>query len=215
MNLISTMLGFIGRKIKNLENEVGKINSTLDDVSPAPKVIPIERGGTGCTTIEDTKKTFGVSTIGVLNGVLDYGVYFSENKSAFLTFNFNNKSEVSELLKPTSSGLIQHIDINFSGIVVVDFSLYLYTGFKANSLVSITLLHTPQDGKIEQATFSTRTTMQNPEVHFVGSKILNVKPGDSLRFSVSSDSNDGYIASEVGDTPTKASTVSLLAIKTS
>lgn len=50
MNLISTMLGFIGRKIKNLETEVGKINSTLDDVSPAPKVIPIERGGTGATT---------------------------------------------------------------------------------------------------------------------------------------------------------------------
>lgn len=57
MNLISTMLGFIGRKIKNLETEVGNINSTLDDVSPAPKVIPIERGGTGCTTVYDVKKT--------------------------------------------------------------------------------------------------------------------------------------------------------------
>lgn len=52
MNLISTMLGFIGRKIKNLETEVGKINTTLDNVSPAPKVIPIERGGTGATTID-------------------------------------------------------------------------------------------------------------------------------------------------------------------
>ena len=215
MNLISTMLGFIGRKIKNLETEVGKINSTLDDVSPAPKVIPIERGGTGCTTIEDTKKTFGVSTIGVLNGVLQDGIYFSENKSQYLTFNFNNKSEVNELLKPIYNDLIQHIDINFSGIVIVNLSLYLYTGFKANSLVSMKLLHTPQDGKIEQVIFNTRTTMQNPEVHFIGSKMLNVKPGDRLRFSVSSDSNDGYIANEDGDSPAKASTISLLAVKTS
>lgn len=214
MNLISTMLGFIGRKIKNLETEVGKINSTLDDVSPAPKVIPIERGGTGCTTIEDTKKTFGISTMGVLNGVLRDGIYFNNN-SAFLSFDFDNKSEVNELLKPIYNDLIQHIDINFSGIVIVDFSLYLYTGFKANSLVSMKLLHTPQNGKIEQVIFNTRTTMQNPEVHFVGSKILNVKPGDRLRFSVSSNSNDGYIGNEVSDTPAKASAISLLAIKTS
>lgn len=56
MNLISIMLGFIGRKIKSLETEVGKINSTLDDVSPAPKVIPIERGGTGAVTSTDARK---------------------------------------------------------------------------------------------------------------------------------------------------------------
>ena len=37
MNLISTMLGFIGRKIKNLETEVGKINSTRVAYIPKPE----------------------------------------------------------------------------------------------------------------------------------------------------------------------------------
>lgn len=69
MNLISTMLGFIGRKIKNLETEVGKINSTLDDVSPAPKVIPIERGGTGATTTNGAlDNLFGESPLPISRG---------------------------------------------------------------------------------------------------------------------------------------------------
>ena len=37
MNLISTMLGFIGRKIKNLETEVGNINSTRVAYIPKPE----------------------------------------------------------------------------------------------------------------------------------------------------------------------------------
>ena len=69
MNLISTMLGFIGRKIKNLETEVGNINSTLDDVSPAPKVIPIERGGTGATTTNGAlDNLFGESPLPISRG---------------------------------------------------------------------------------------------------------------------------------------------------
>ena len=69
MNLISTMLGFIGRKIKSLETEVGKINSTLDDVSPAPKVIPIERGGTGATTTNGAlDNLFGESPLPISRG---------------------------------------------------------------------------------------------------------------------------------------------------
>ena len=69
MNLISTMLGFIGRKIKNLETEVGNINSTLDDVSPAPRVIPIERGGTGATTTNGAlDNLFGESPLPISRG---------------------------------------------------------------------------------------------------------------------------------------------------
>ena len=69
MNLISTMLGFIGKKIKNLETEVGNINSTLDDVSPAPKVIPIERGGTGATTTNGAlDNLFGESPLPISRG---------------------------------------------------------------------------------------------------------------------------------------------------
>lgn len=69
MNLISTMLGFIGRKIKSLETEVGKINTTLDNVSPAPKVIPIERGGTGATTTNGAlDNLFGESPLPISRG---------------------------------------------------------------------------------------------------------------------------------------------------
>ena len=60
---------FIGRKIKNLETEVGNINSTLDNVSPAPKVIPIERGGTGATTTNGAlDNLFGESPLPISRG---------------------------------------------------------------------------------------------------------------------------------------------------
>lgn len=216
MNLISTMLGFIGRKIKSLETEVGKINSTLDDVSPAPKVIPIERGGTGCTTIEDTKKTFGISTIGVLNGVIERNINLHAGRYEDLKFSFPDEAEAHGLLNPIYEDGIQDIYSTFHGIVEVDFSLNLGTEFEENANVKLQLFKLPKssDEKVEIIKFKTRTTMQNPDVHFVGSTVLSVKPGDSFRFKISTNATDGNISGDGGNPETASSRISLLAIKT-
>lgn len=189
MNLISTMLGFIGRKIKSLETEVGKINSTLDDVSPAPKVIPIERGGTGATTVYDVKKTFGIETN-------VHSILVARNNT-----NLSSEDKIIELDFPDLTDLDYpyHPDGNFAvtldgtgggrichtGVARVDLSMYLTTGFKTDSLVTMKLY---KNGNFTGMRTNVRPSRENPYITCIGTTLINVNEGDvlSLRASVSS-----------------------------
>lgn len=167
MNLISTMLGFIGRKIKSLETEVGNINSTLDNVSPAPKVIPIERGGTGATTTNgaldnlfgesplpisrggtgvttslDAKKTLGIPRMGAWQ--LSSNINLNSTNTNY-EWNLEKCEGMYSLDLGGEYGIIDGNIIYFdplrseTRLVRVDICAYLMNGFKADSLVTTSL----------------------------------------------------------------------------
>lgn len=196
MNLISTMLGFIGRKIKSLETEVGKINSTLDDVSPAPKVIPIERGGTGATTVYDVKKTFGIETN-------VHSILVARNNT-----NLSSEDKIIELDFPDLTDLDYpyHPDGNFAvtldgtgggrichtGVARVDLSMYLTTGFKTDSLVTMKLY---KNGNFTGMRTNVRPSRENPYITCIGTTLINVNEGDVLSLRASVSSGGGIIGS--------------------
>lgn len=196
MNLISTMLGFIGRKIKSLETEVGKINSTLDDVSPAPKVIPIERGGTGCTTVYDVKKTLGIETnvhsilVAQNNTILSSGDKIIELDFPDLTdldYPYHPDGNSAVTLDGTGGGRICH-----TGVARVDLSMYLTTGFKTDSLVTMKLY---KNGNFTGMRTSVRPSRENPYITCIGTTLINVNEGDVLSLRASVSSGGGIIGS--------------------
>lgn len=199
MNSISTMLGFIGRKIKSLETEVGKINSTLDDVSPAPKVIPIERGGTGCTTVYDVKKTLDIETN-------VHSTLVARNDT-----NLSSEDKIIELVFPDLTDLDYpyHPDDNFAvtldgtgggrirytGVARVDLSMYLTTGFKADSLVTMKLY---KNGNFTGMRFNIRPSRENPYIICTGTTLIDVNQGDVLSLRASVSSGGGTISKGMG-----------------
>lgn len=196
MNLISTMLGFIGRKIKSLETEVGKINSTLDDVSPAPKVIPIERGGTGCTTVYDVKKTFGIETnVHSILVARNNANLSSEDKIIELDFPdltdldypYHPDGNFAVTLDGTGGGRICH-----TGVARVDLSMYLTTGFKTDSLVTMKLY---KNGNFTGMRTNVRPSRENPYITCIGTTLINVNEGDVLSLRASVSNGGGKIGS--------------------
>lgn len=197
MNLISTMLGFIGRKIKSLETEVGKINSTLDDVSPAPKVIPIERGGTGCTTVYDVKKTLNIKTNrqGIIIAWKDtelsstdkiIELVIPENIDSNHTGFGDGKSLIDQ--DGTGSGRIVR-----TGVARVDLSMYLTKGFKPDSLVTMKLY---KNGNPTGMRWNVRPSRENPYITCAGTTLINVNEGDVLSLRASVSSGGGTIGAE-------------------
>lgn len=196
MNLISTMLGFIGRKIKNLETEVGNINSTLDDVSPAPKVIPIERGGTGCTTVYDVKKTLGIETnVHSILVARDNTNLSSEDKIIKLVFPdltdldypYHPDDNFAVTLDGTGGGRIR-----YTGVARVDLSMYLTTGFNTDSLVAMKLY---KNGNFTGMRTNVRPSRENPYITCIGTILINVNEGDVLSLRASVTSGGGIIGS--------------------
>ena len=230
MNLISTMLGFIGRKIKNLETEVGKINSTLDDVSPAPKVIPIERGGTGCTTLDDARKTLGVTTSDIIIGYLkdDLTLNSTNLNGHDLIFDyFANSSPLMEVETNRDSNqheVSQRVRFNFNGFIRIDFILYLFNGFTENSLVTLQLTHYAKKSNNENIfyfikyKFNTRPVSNAPYTHFMGSKFLKVNAGEDISLDVFVSRGGGVISGggyNIDSDYQPASNIAITAIKTS
>lgn len=196
MNLISTMLGFIGRKIKNLETEVGNINSTLDDVSPAPKVIPIERGGTGCTTVYDVKKTLGIETnVHSILVARDNTNLSSEDKIIKLVFPdltdldypYHPDDNFAVTLDGTGGGRIR-----YTGVARVDLSMYLTTDFNTDSLVTMKLY---KNGNFTGMRANVRPSRGNPFITCIGTTLINVNEGDVLSLRASVTSGGGIIGS--------------------
>lgn len=199
MNLVSTMLGFIGRKIKNLETEVGKINSTLDDVSPAPKVIPIERGGTGCTTVYDVKKTLNIKTNrqGIVIAWKDTELSSTDKIielviPEIIDSNHHGFVDGQSLVEPDGTGCAR---IDCTGVARVDLSMYLTTGFKANSLVTMKLY---KNGDFTGMRFNIRPPIENPYITCTGTTLIDVNQGDVLSLRASVSSGGGTISKGVG-----------------
>lgn len=189
MNLISTMLGFIGRKIKNLETEVGNINSTLDDVSPAPKVIPIERGGTGCTTIEDARDTLGIKPNRQFIAVAGNDVTLTSNSTQI------------NLYKGVDIGGDSEFNINYGGVecwcgainVRVDISAYMFNKFTDSPLVTVELY----DGDNPTGyKFNARPVKGGEYTHISGSVVLPVGMGTVLCMKAKVSSGTGVIAKD-------------------
>ena len=226
MNLISTMLGFIGRKIKNLETEVGNINSTLDDVSPAPRVIPIERGGTGATTTNGAlDNLFGESPLpisrggtGVTNlydaktnlGIPEVaGVFQLGSNLALSTTDVWHRLnlKVSDEISPNSNYSIEDGSIKFNGtpdetrLIKIDVSVYLTTGFSSGSLVTTRVrLYNPYPSDTFTDTgirFSTRPTTSNPYIQVIGSGVFKIKSGQSIYLDTKTTTGNGNIGSGI------------------
>ena len=157
---------------------------------------PIERGGTGCTTVYDVKKTFGIETnVRSILVARNNTNLSSEDKIIELDFPdltdldypYHPDGNFAVTLDGTGGGRICH-----TGVARVDLSMYLTTGFKTDSLVTMKLY---KNGNFTGMRTNVRPSRENPYITCIGTTLIDVNEGDVLSLRASVSSGGGIIGS--------------------
>lgn len=165
------------------------------------RVIPIDKGGTGATTLLEAKKTLGVPKVA--------GVFQLGSKLALSTTEVYHhlKLNASDILSPNSNYSIEDGNIKFNGtagetrLIKIDVSIYLFTGFSPGSLVTTRFrLYNPYPSDTFTDTgirFAARPTTGNPYVQVTGSGIFKIKSGQSIYLDTKTTTGKGNIGAGI------------------
>lgn len=165
------------------------------------RIIPLDKGGTGATNLDDAKTNLGIPEVA---GVFQLGSNLALSDTD-VWHDLNLK--VSDILSPNSNYLIEDGKIKFSGkpgetrLIKIDVSIYLTTGFSSGALSTTRVrLYNPYPSDTYTDTgirFSARPTVSNPYLLVTGSGVFKIKSWQSICLETKITTGKGNIGSGI------------------
>lgn len=168
------------------------------------RIIPLDKGGTGATTLFDAKKNLGVPRVGIWqlssnitlkNSSQDYTWDLQKSTGRFPS------SLGSEYITMSDGVIFFSPDaVNVSRIIRVDISAYIHSKYTVNTLVTTKLWVYDDDSNSFSDVgirWNTRPPIANPYVHMQGTAVLKIYRNQGIRITTQTSSAGGIIGSGV------------------
>ena len=165
------------------------------------RIIPLDKGGTGATTLLDAKKNLGIPEVA---GVFKLGSSLNLSRTDVW---HEIPMIVDSTFSHNSDYLITDNKIKFTGkpnqtrLIKIDVSVYLTTGFSSGALSTTRVrlynpypLDTYTDTGIR---FLARPTISNPYIIVTGSGVFKISSGQSICLETKMTTGNGTIGSGI------------------